>query len=130
MASSSASEDIRGVLGLLPEVGAVTIGFAMLMICGEFDLSVGSVFAIMPMSIALMLNAGVPFRPAFAVGLTICAIIGFLNAFITLRFDIPSFITTGKACWLFYQGKVYRPPVSVELLQLFVRNPIYPGEVR
>jgi simple sugar transport system permease protein len=88
------SQNIRGVLGLLPEVGAVTIGFAMLMICGEFDLSVGSVFAIMPMSIALMLNAGVPFWPAFAVGVLICAIIGFLNAFITLRFDIPSFITT------------------------------------
>src|SRR5258708_17475075 len=66
----------------------------MLMICGEFALSVGSVFAIMPMSIALMLNAGVPFWPAFAVGILICAIIGFLNAFITLRFDIPRFITT------------------------------------
>jgi hypothetical protein len=37
---------------------------------------------------------------------------------------------SGKACWLFYQGKVYRPPVSVELLQLFVRNPIYLGEAR
>ena len=87
-------QNIRGVLGLLPEVGAVTIGFAILMICGEFDLSVGSVFAIMPMSIALMLNAGVPFWPAFTVGVLICAVIGFLNGFITLRFDIPSFITT------------------------------------
>jgi simple sugar transport system permease protein len=87
-------QNIRGVLGLLPEVGAVTIGFAMLMICGEFDLSVGSVFALMPMSIALMLNAGVPFLAAFLIGLVICAFIGFANAFITLRFDIPSFITT------------------------------------
>lgn len=87
-------QNIRGVLGLLPEVGAVTIGFAMLMICGEFDLSVGSVFAIMPMSIALMLNAGVPFWAAFAVGVLMCACIGFVNGFITLRFDIPSFIAT------------------------------------
>src|ERR1700761_8879550 len=87
-------QNIRGVLGLLPEVGAVTIGFAMLMICGEFDLSVGSVFAIMPMSIALMLNAGVPFSAAFLLGLSICVAIGFVNALITLRFDIPSFITT------------------------------------
>src|SRR5580700_11775655 len=87
-------QNVRGVLGLLPEVGAVTIGFAMLMICGEFDLSVGSVFAIMPMSIALMLNAGVPFWPAFLVGVLICVVIGFVNGFITLRFDIPSFITT------------------------------------
>ena len=88
------SPNVRGVLGLLPEVGVLTIGFAMLMICGEFDLSVGSVFALMPMSIALMLNAGVPFWPAFLSGLSICAAIGFINGFITLIFDIPSFITT------------------------------------
>ena len=87
-------QNIRGMLGLLPEVGAVTIGFAILMICGEFDLSVGSVFAIMPMSVALMLNAGVSFWPAFLVGVLICATIGFINGFITLRFYIPSFITT------------------------------------
>lgn len=87
-------QNIRGMLGLLPEVGAVTIGFAILMICGEFDLSVGSVFAIMPMSIALMLNAGAPFWAAFGVGVLMCAFIGFVNAFITLKFDIPSFIAT------------------------------------
>lgn len=87
-------QNMRGVLGLLPEVGMVTIGFAILMICGEFDLSVGSVFALMPMSVALMLNAGVPFTAAMAIGLLICAVIGFCNGFITLTFAIPSFITT------------------------------------
>ena len=46
----------------------------ILMICGEFDLSVGSVFALMPMSFAIMLNAGVPFCPAVLLGLAICAV--------------------------------------------------------
>ena len=87
-------QNVRGMLGLLPEVGMVTIGFAILMICGEFDLSVGSVFALMPMCIALMLNAGVPFWAAFCLGLLIAAFVGFINGFITLRFLIPSFITT------------------------------------
>ncbi|MCX5515767.1 ABC transporter permease [Kaistia algarum] len=87
-------QNLRGILGLLPEVGMVTIGFALLMICGEFDLSVGSVFALMPMSVALMLNADMPFWAAMAIGLAICAGIGFLNGFITLTFAIPSFITT------------------------------------
>ena len=45
------AENIRGVLGVLPEVGLVAIGVTLLMICGEFDLSVGSVFALTPMSI-------------------------------------------------------------------------------
>jgi len=81
-------------LAFTVELGLIALAMTLLMTAGEFDLSVGSVFAIMPMSIALMLNAGAPFWPAFAVGVLICAIIGFLNAFITLRFDIPSFITT------------------------------------
>ena len=58
------AENIRGVLGVLPEVGLVAIGVTLLMICGEFDLSVGSVFALTPMSITLLMNAGVPFWPA------------------------------------------------------------------
>ena len=38
--------------------------------------------------------AGVPFAPAVLLGLVVAAFVGFLNGFITLRFAIPSFITT------------------------------------
>lgn len=87
-------ENIRGVMGLLPEMALVAIGVTILMICGEFDLSVGSVFALMPMSIAVMLNGGVPFPVALLLGLALCAMIGLINGYITLQFAIPSFITT------------------------------------
>jgi len=46
-------ENVRGILGLLPEVGLVAIGVTILMIAGEFDLSVGSVFALAPMVMAV-----------------------------------------------------------------------------
>ena len=46
------------MLGLLPEMGLVAIGVTLLMICGEFDLSVGSVFALTPMTMAVMLDGG------------------------------------------------------------------------
>jgi simple sugar transport system permease protein len=88
------AENLRGMLGLLPEVGLVSIGVAVLMICGEFDLSVGSMFALMPVSVALMTNRGIPFIPAMLLGLAIAAAVGFANGFITLTFNIPSFITT------------------------------------
>jgi|HubBroStandDraft_3_1064219.scaffolds.fasta_scaffold103807_2 simple sugar transport system permease protein len=88
------TENLRGILGLLPEVGLVSIGVTVLMICGEFDLSVGSMFALMPVSVALMTNAGVPFVPGMLLGLVIAALVGFANGFITLTFNIPSFITT------------------------------------
>lgn len=87
-------ENMRGVLGLLPEVALVAIGVTILMIAGEFDLSVGSVFALAPMVMAVSMVAGVPFIPAVLLGLLAAAVFGFLNGFITLGFAIPSFITT------------------------------------
>ena len=87
-------DNLRGILGLLPEVGLVSIGVTVLMICGEFDLSVGSMFALMPISVALMTDYGVPFTLAMLLGLAIAALVGFANGFITLVFNIPSFITT------------------------------------
>jgi simple sugar transport system permease protein len=87
-------ENVRGILGLIPETGLVSIGVTLLMISGEFDLSVGSVFALMPMVAAKLMEQDVAFLPAVLVGLAAAAAIGLLNGVITLRFAIPSFITT------------------------------------
>ena len=86
--------NIRGIMGLLPETALVAVGVTLLMICGEFDLSVGSVFALMPMTMAVLIVGGMPFWLAVMAGLGLCALIGFLNGWITIQFDIPSFITT------------------------------------
>ncbi|MFM8746032.1 MAG: ABC transporter permease [Aestuariivirga sp.] len=86
--------NLQGMLGILPEMALVALGVTILMICGEFDLSVGSVFALTPMAIAIMLNGGIPFPVALFLGLLLAAAIGFANGYITIRFSIPSFITT------------------------------------
>ncbi len=88
------ADNLRGILGLLPEVGLVSIGVTILMIGGEFDLSVGSTFALTPMATSLLIIAGVPAFISVVLGLLIAAAIGFVNGFITLTFAIPSFITT------------------------------------
>jgi len=87
-------QNLQGILGLLPETGLVAIGVTILMICGEFDLSVGSVFALMPMTMAVIMTFGVPFLPAVLAGFLVCVAIGLVNGYVTLKFDIPSFITT------------------------------------
>lgn len=87
-------QNLQGILGLLPEVGLVAIGVTLLMICGEFDLSVGSVFALMPMIMAVLIEDGASFALAFPIALAAAAAIGFVNGFLTIRFNIPSFITT------------------------------------
>lgn len=86
--------NMRGLLGFLPEMALVAVGVTLLMICGEFDLSVGSVFALMPMTMAVLMVDGWAFLPAVAIGMGFCALIGFVNGFLTIRFGIPSFITT------------------------------------
>ena len=86
--------NLQGILGLLPEVALVAMGVTLLMICGEFDLSVGSVFALTPMSMAVLLEAGWPFLPAISVGLFVAITVGLVNGVLTVKFSIPSFITT------------------------------------
>ena len=88
------TDNLRGILGLLPETALVAVGVTLLMISGEFDLSVGSVFALMPMTMAVLFVGGWAFWPAMLAGLAVCAVVGFLNGWLTIRFDIPSFITT------------------------------------
>lgn len=88
------ANNLRGIFGILPEIGLMVIGVTILMICGEFDLSVGSVFALMPMVMAVLLAEGTPFIIAFTVGMTAAAAIGFVNGFLTIKYNIPSFITT------------------------------------
>ncbi|TIV83546.1 MAG: ABC transporter permease, partial [Mesorhizobium sp.] len=87
------ADNLRGILGILPEAGLVAIGVTILMISGEFDLSVGSVFALMPMTMAVLMVHGAPFPLALLAGLLVCAAIGFINGYVTIRFAIPSFIT-------------------------------------
>ncbi len=87
-------DNLRGMLGILPETGLVAIGVTILMISGEFDLSVGSVFALMPMTMAVLMVEGAPFPVALLAGLLVCAAIGFINGYVTIWFAIPSFITT------------------------------------
>jgi simple sugar transport system permease protein len=88
------ANNLRGILGILPEIGLMVIGVTILMIAGEFDLSVGSVFALMPMTMAVLLADGIPFFPAFIAGMIVCAAIGFVNGYLTITYNIPSFITT------------------------------------
>ncbi len=87
-------QNVQGILGILPEMAMVAIGVTLLMICGEFDLSVGSVFALTPMIMAVLIESGTPFVLAFPAGLLAAALVGFTNGALTIRFNIPSFITT------------------------------------
>ena len=86
--------NLRGILSLWPELAILSLGFAVLMIAGEFDLSIGSMFGFMPMVVAALASAGIPFWFAFVCGCLVCVAVGMVNGAVTLWFGIPSFIAT------------------------------------
>lgn len=86
--------NLRGILSLFPELAIMALGFGLLMTAGEFDLSIGSMFGLTPMVVCVVGDWGLGFWPAFVVGLLCCVLVGVINGVVTLRFGIPSFITT------------------------------------
>ena len=85
--------NITGILTIVSELGVMTIGVAFLMIAGEFDLSVSSLYAFSGFLFVTLANKyNSPL--AFVITLAIAAFIGFCNGTITLRARIPSFIAT------------------------------------
>ena len=85
--------------------GIVTIGVSMLMISGEFDLSVGSNFALASYVVALSLIAGLPIWIALTLATLSSTLLGVLNGLIVTRTKIPSFIAT-LGTMLAYRGIV------------------------
>ena len=91
----ASSANTRVILFAVPELGIVALGVGILMIAGEFDLSVGSVFALVPMVIVIgMGRFGLDPTLAITLGLASALLVGYVNGWITLTFGIPSFVTT------------------------------------
>jgi simple sugar transport system permease protein len=75
-------------------MGIMVVGVAMLMIAGEFDLSIGSTFAVASFVFALTMTAGLAPLPAMLVSLLVSAVLGAINGVIVVWSGIPSFIAT------------------------------------
>ena len=92
---------IQTLLKSIAPLAILATGVGLLMIAGEFDLSVGSTFALSAYLMAMSFNAGLPAPLAVLIALGMGAAIGLINALITLKANIPSFIATlgGMMFW-------------------------------
>ncbi|TIU17729.1 MAG: ABC transporter permease, partial [Mesorhizobium sp.] len=74
-------------------VGIIAIGQTILLVAGEFDLSVGSVAGLSAVVAAkLMTAAALPVTVGILGGIGVGALIGLLNGLIVVRLGIPAFI--------------------------------------
>lgn len=106
------SQNLTILMKAIPVLGCLALGVGVLMIAGEFDLSVGSVYTLTAIVMAVQVGAGLnPFLAA-ALAILIGVLIGILHGVITLKASLPSFIVTlgGLLFWrgavLLYNGAV------------------------
>ncbi len=89
---------LRGTASYLEvaaELGILAVPVALLMIGGEFDLSIGSVIGAGSMTTALLaVQFGWNFWPALLVSLAVALALGAFNGALVLRTGLPSFIVT------------------------------------
>ncbi len=87
-------------------LGLIAVAEVMLMITGEIDLSVSSTFSLAPYVMALMSIAwGMPLAVGAVAGVALGVLVGAVNGIITVRFRVPSLITTVGTLF-FLQGIV------------------------
>jgi simple sugar transport system permease protein len=92
------------ILASAVQFGIVGVGVTVLMIAGEFDLSVASVYSLCPLVMAwLWINHGVNVFVSLGLALLLAVAIGVINGLATLLLKIPSFIIT-LATGLFWAG--------------------------
>jgi len=114
---------ISGILNAATLTGMVTIGVTLLMISGEFDLSVGTLVAAGGYLFAFnTMNGGSPLV-AVLLALLIPAILGALNGLILIWTRIPSFIVTLGTSSI-YRGAVWLLSGGV-LVQTLERPLVY-----
>ena len=108
-------DNIEVFLALGAEFNIVALAVGMLMICGEFDLSVGSILVFCSFVFLGLFDAGVGVFLAVFLTLGVGTLIGLLHGLITVKTGIPSFITTlgGMLFWrgltLFWSEGFQRP---------------------
>ncbi len=84
-----------GVLEVSSQLGILAIAVSLLMIGGEFDLSVGSMIAAAGVIIAIpAAKWGLPIGVGIILAFTVAAGVGYLNGLIVFRTGLPSFIVT------------------------------------
>lgn len=95
------------ILNRAAPLGLLAIAVALLMIGGEFDLSIGSLLGFTGMIIMLLVTPaaaggfGWPLWPAVAATLVIALASGFLNGLLVVSTKLPSFIITLGSLFIF-----------------------------
>jgi len=98
LAGDSGMWSAKGILNFVEvsaQLGILAAVAALLMIGGEFDLSVGSMIAFSGIVVAILsVHYGLPLGLSIAVAFAVAALIGAVNGLLVVRTGLPSFLVT------------------------------------
>lgn len=82
-------------LDVAAQIGVIATSVALLMIAGEFDLSIGSMVGFAGIVMAILATIGqLPLWLSIILGMVITTFLGVINGYIVVRTGLPSFIVT------------------------------------
>jgi simple sugar transport system permease protein len=124
------SQELSVVLRDTGRFGLIAVGEVMLMITGEIDLSVGSTFSLAPYVMVLMtISWGAPLAVSAVAGTLLGVLIGVVNGIVTVKFRVPSLITTVGTFFLLqgvvvsvYNSQPIVAPVQEPFNEIFGEN--------
>ncbi|MBN1834980.1 MAG: ABC transporter permease [Spirochaetales bacterium] len=88
---------VRNILNVLNQnavTAIVAAGATLVMISGNFDISVGSMIGLATTTSALLVVDGMAIAPAMVIGFFVCVVCGLFNGLIIAKTRTPSFIIT------------------------------------
>jgi ribose/xylose/arabinose/galactoside ABC-type transport system permease subunit len=86
--------NMLGLLRSMSSLAIVACGVTLVLVAGELDLSVGSIYGLGAMVPATLWLDGWSLPAALAAGIAAGALAGTVNAFVTTMLNVPSFIAT------------------------------------
>lgn len=116
--------NFSNVLDQVAILAIVATAQTIIMVVGDFDLSVGANASLAGVVVGTLLTAGVPLIPAILIVLVIGAAIGFINGALVVGFDLSAFVVTlatmtsvsGIAFLVTNGGPVYNLPAEFTAL--------------
>jgi simple sugar transport system permease protein len=98
LAGDSGMFSLSGLVNIFQvsaEIGILAVAAALLMIAGEFDLSMGSMIGFAGVTIGLCASTfDLPLPLSVAIAFVLCVAVGVANGWLTVKTGLPSFIVT------------------------------------
>ena len=105
VAGDSGLFSAKGIINFLEvsaQLGIIAVAAAMLMIAGEFDLSVGSMIGAAGMIMAIPATLyGTPLWLCILLAFAVAIAVGCMNGYLVIRTGLPSFIVTLASLFIF-----------------------------